>query len=52
MSVPLAIILSMVSFQLAVVKVLPRGGYITFLDSVFLASFIFVFLCIVEIVVV
>ena len=52
MSVPLAIILSMVAFQLAVAKDLPRVGYTTFLDAVFLASFIFVFLCIVEIVVV
>jgi len=52
MSVPLAIILSMVAFQLAVAKDLPRVGYITFLDAVFLTSFIFVFLCIVEIVIV
>jgi len=50
MSVPLAIILSMVAFQLAVAKDLPRVGYTTFLDAVFLTSFILVFLCIVEIV--
>jgi hypothetical protein len=52
MSVPLAIILSMVAFQLAVAKDLPRVGYTTFLDAVFLTSFIFVFLSILEIVIV
>jgi hypothetical protein len=50
MSVPLAVMLSMVAFQLSIAKDLPRVGYTTFLDAVFLTSFIFVFLCIVEIV--
>ena len=40
----------MVAFQLSIAKDLPRVGYTTFLDAVFLTSFIFVFLCIVEIV--
>ena len=52
MSVPLAITLSMVAFQLSIAKDLPRVGYMTFLDAVFLTSFIFVFLSIVEIVIV
>jgi hypothetical protein len=50
MRVPLAVMLSMVAFQLSIAKDLPRVGYTTFLDAVFLTSFTFVFLCIVEIV--
>ena len=50
MSVPLAVMLSMVAFQLSIAKDLPRVGYTTFLDAVFLTSFTFVFLCIAEIV--
>jgi hypothetical protein len=52
MSVPLAITLSMIAFQLSIAKDLPRVGYMTFLDVVFLTTFIFVFLSIVEIVIV
>jgi len=51
MSVPLAVMLSMVAFQLSIAKDFPRVGYTTFLDSIFLTSFIFVFLSIVEIVI-
>ena len=41
MSVPLAVMLSMVAFQLSIAKDLPRVGYTTFLDAVFLTSFTF-----------
>ena len=38
MRVPLAVMLSMVAFQLSIAKDLPRVGYTTFLDAVFLTS--------------
>jgi len=50
MSVPLAVMLSMIAFQLSIAKDLPRVGYTTFLDALFLTSFTFIFFCIVEIV--
>lgn len=37
-------------FQLSIAKDLPRVGYTTFLDALFLTSFTFIFFCIVEIV--
>jgi hypothetical protein len=49
MGVPLSIVLSMVAFQLAVSRDLPRVAYVTFLDALFLTSFIFTFLCIAEV---
>lgn len=42
-------LLSMVAFEFAIARDLPRVGYLTFLDAVFLASFIFCFLSIFEI---
>jgi len=50
MSVPLAVMLSMIAFQLSMAKDLPRVGYTTFLDALFLTSFTFIFFCMVEIV--
>jgi len=37
-------------FQLSIAKDLPRVGYTTFLDALFLTSFTFIFFCMVEIV--
>jgi Neurotransmitter-gated ion-channel ligand binding domain len=49
LKVPMTMLLSMVAFEFAIARDLPRIGYVTFLDAVFLASFGFCFLCIVEI---
>jgi Neurotransmitter-gated ion-channel ligand binding domain len=49
LKIPMTMLLSMVAFQFAVTHDLPRIGYITFLDAVFLASFVFCFLGIFEI---
>jgi hypothetical protein len=42
-------LLSLVAFQFTVTRDLPRIGYITLLDAVFLASFAFCFLAVFEI---
>jgi hypothetical protein len=47
--IPMTMLLSMVAFEFAVTRDLPRIGYITFLDAVFVASFVFCFLGILEI---
>ena len=44
LKIPMTMLLSMIAFQFAVTRDLPRVGYVTFLDAVFLASFIFCFL--------
>jgi hypothetical protein len=49
MGVPLSIVLSMVAFQLAMSRDLPRVAYVTFLDALFFTSFVFAFLCIAEV---
>jgi len=49
LKVPLTMLLSMVAFQFAVVRDLPKVGYITFLDATFIASFGFFFFAILEI---
>jgi len=37
--VPMTMLLSMVAFEFAIARDLPKIGYVTFLDTVFLASF-------------
>jgi Neurotransmitter-gated ion-channel ligand binding domain len=49
LKIPMTMLLSMIAFQFTVLRDLPRVGYVTFLDAVFLASFIFCFLTIFEI---
>lgn len=49
LKVPMTMLLSMVAFEITVTRDLPRIGYVTFMDAVFLASFAFCFLCILEI---
>jgi Neurotransmitter-gated ion-channel ligand binding domain len=49
LKIPMTMLLSLVAFQFTVTRDLPRVGYITLLDSVFLASFAFCFLAVFEI---
>ncbi len=49
LKIPMTMLLSMVAFQFTITRDLPRTGYITFLDAVFLASFFFCFAGIFEI---
>jgi hypothetical protein len=50
MKIPIAVMLALVAFEFSVVCDLPRVPYVTFLDAVFLTCFMYVFVCIVEIV--
>jgi hypothetical protein len=52
LKIPMTMMLSMVAFEFTIARDLPRIGYISFLDAVFLASFTLCFLCIFEILVV
>lgn len=49
LKIPMTMLLSMVAFEFAVARDLPRIGYLTLLDAVFLAGFTLCFLCIFEI---
>jgi hypothetical protein len=49
LKVPMTMLLSMVAFEFTITRDLPRVGYVTLLDAVFLASFALCFLCIFEI---
>ncbi len=49
LKIPMTMLLSMVAFEFAIARDLPRIGYVTLLDAVFIASFGFCFLCIGEI---
>jgi hypothetical protein len=49
LNVPMTMLLSMVAFEFVVLRDLPRVGYVTFLDAVFLASFMWCFLAVVEV---
>jgi len=48
LKVPMTMLLAMVAFEFAVARDLPRIGYLTLLDAVFLTSFVFCFLSIAE----
>jgi len=50
MKIPIATMLSMIAFEFAIVRDLPRVGYITFVDATILTSFTFVFLTIIELI--
>jgi hypothetical protein len=49
LKIPMTMLLSTVAFELAITRDLPKAGYVTFLDAVFVTGFVFCFLCIVEI---
>jgi cbb3-type cytochrome oxidase subunit 3 len=49
LKIPMTMLLSMVAFELAITRDLPRIGYVTFLDAVFVMGFVFCFICIMEI---
>ena len=50
MKIPISSMLTIVAFDFAIARDLPRVSYLTFLDAVFLATFVFIFLTIVEVV--
>ena len=49
LKIPMTMMLSMVAFEFTIAHDLPRIGYVSFLDAIFLASFTLCFLCIFEI---
>jgi Neurotransmitter-gated ion-channel ligand binding domain len=49
LKIPMTMLLSLVAFEFAIARDMPKIGYMTFLDAVFLASFAFFGMCIFEI---
>jgi hypothetical protein len=49
LKIPMTMLLSMVALEFTIARDLPRIGYMTLLDAVFLLSFAFCFFCIMEI---
>lgn len=52
MKIPLTSLLAMIAFEFAISRDLPRVNYLTFLDAVFLNSFVFAFIAILEAIIV
>jgi hypothetical protein len=48
MKIPMTTLLAMIAFEFAIARDLPRVSYLTVLDVVFLTSFVFAFLAIIE----
>lgn len=50
MKIPITTMLAMIAFEFAIARDLPRVSYLTFLDAVFIASFVFTFVAIAEVI--
>jgi len=49
LKIPMTMLLATVAFEFVVARDLPKIGYMTLLDAIFLASYVFFALCIAEI---
>jgi hypothetical protein len=52
LKIPMTMLLATVAFEFAIARDLPRVGYMTWLDAIFLASYVFFSICIAEILIV